>query len=49
MTCKTITAAARKRFLRCPWRNAKIGASNPFALYMAKNYKKVVKLPFACQ
>ena len=46
MTTKTITAAARSRFLRRPWQKANIGPANPFALYMAKNHKTVATLPF---
>ena len=46
MATKVLSAASRRRFLRRPWRNAGIGASNPFGLYMSKNFSQVKKLPF---
>ena len=46
MTTKTITAAARRAFLRQPWRKPKIGAADSFALFTAKNYETVAQLPF---
>jgi len=46
MATKVISAPVRRAFLRRPWRNTRIGAANPFALYMAKNFSQVKSLPF---
>jgi len=46
MATKVISAVVRRRFLRRPWRNTRIGAGNPFALYIAKNFSQVKSLPF---